>query len=227
MGFLDRIVADMIGDATGLPVKGLVRKVGAKNLLLLGGVAAAGGVAAHQIAQKRAQPQPGGAPPAPPPQPAPGQTSSTASLPPIPTGSIPPPPPPPATPRQRAAAEKEDLPPDLVFAIVRTMVAAALADGHMSPEEKQTIHTRLGESGLDQDRIRQIHQDLVIPASPDELAAMIPDPAQRPALYRSAILVLLADRQVQPTERAWLDRLAAALGFDGSVRSELEKDLLG
>ena len=46
MGFLDRMVADLIGDSTGLPVKGVVRKVGAKNLLLLGGIAAAGGLAA-------------------------------------------------------------------------------------------------------------------------------------------------------------------------------------
>jgi uncharacterized membrane protein YebE (DUF533 family) len=107
------------------------------------------------------------------------------------------------------------------------MVAAALADGEMRPEERQAIHSRLGESGLDQDRIAQVHRDLVLPPGPDELAALAAEPAGRTVLYRAAILVLLADRDLSPAERRWLDRLGDAFGLDAGRRSELERDLLG
>ena len=38
--------------------------------------------------------------------------------------------------------------------IIRTMVAAALSDGFMAPEEKTSIQGRLAESGLDEDKTR-------------------------------------------------------------------------
>jgi uncharacterized membrane protein YebE (DUF533 family) len=107
------------------------------------------------------------------------------------------------------------------------MVGAALADGQMATAEKQTIHKRLGESGLAQEQISQIHQDLVIPPSTEELATMVTDPQQRAVLYRSAVLVTLADHDLSQVERAWLTRLATSLGFDDNQRLGLEQDLLG
>ena len=46
MGFLDRLVSDMIHRETGFNARRLVRRVGGKNILLLGGAALAGGVLA-------------------------------------------------------------------------------------------------------------------------------------------------------------------------------------
>jgi uncharacterized membrane protein YebE (DUF533 family) len=118
------------------------------------------------------------------------------------------------------------MPQPLLYAIIRTMVAAALADGQLKPAEKQAIHTHLGDSGLGQAEVQQIHQDLVIPPSPEELAAQVPDPQQRPVLYRAALMVIRADKQVAEIETAWLQRFAATLGFDEAYRVELESDLL-
>jgi uncharacterized membrane protein YebE (DUF533 family) len=219
MGFLDRLVADMVGDATRLPVKRIVRGVGVKNLLLLGGAAAAGGVAMHKLSQGRnaGSARPTTTPPPPPP-------TSQARVPP------PPPPPPPTSPAVPlpplpAAQVEPELAPSLVAAIVRTMVAAALADGHLAAEEKTAIEGRLGESGLAEDAVQQIHRDLVVPPSPEELAQLLDDPAAAAVLYRAALLVIKADSEVGQLELTWLQRLAAALGLDASRRQELEADL--
>ena len=105
------------------------------------------------------------------------------------------------------------------------MVAAALADGRMAPEEKELIHRHLGESGLGEEQVRQIHQDLVLPPSPEELAALAPAAEAREALYRFAALVVLADRETSDLERRWLERLAAAFEIDAERRSVLEAEI--
>jgi uncharacterized membrane protein YebE (DUF533 family) len=233
MGFLDRVVGDLISDATGLPVKGLVRKVGAKNLLMLGGMAAAGGYAVHRMSQGR---QPPPAPPAPP-----ASRQDLPPLPPIPQGTAPPPPPaglppvppgaardavPPPPPGSPDTGTGAEMPDHLVLAVVRTMVAAALADGRMTPQERAAIQSHLSDAGLRPEDVEQVHQDLVLPATPEELAALEPDPGRRPVLLRAALLILQADAEISGLERAWLERLGAALGLDEARQRELEHDLL-
>lgn len=68
MAFLDNLVSDLIRKSTGFNAKPFVRAVGGKNILLLGGAAIAGAIAA----EKMRGPQPGtsvpplpGAPPPP------------------------------------------------------------------------------------------------------------------------------------------------------------------
>lgn len=122
-------------------------------------------------------------------------------------------------------SDEIEISPDLTYAIVRTMVAAALADGHLSEEEKGAIHGRLGSSGLASDRIQQVHRDLVIPPSPAELAGMTAEASELEAMYRFAGLLILADGQVSELERSWLDRLAVAFGFDGAKKAGLEAEI--
>lgn len=225
MGFLDRLVTDMIHQSTGLPVRRLVRMVGGKNLLMIGaGAALAGGAAAAfgtsqtGAAQGPPPPPPPGAGPPPPPPPVPGSAAAPG---------VPPPPPLPTAARSAApeGGEAEEPAPEVTYAIVRTMVAAALADGHLAPEEKEIIHRRLGESGLAEEQIRQVHHDLVLPPSPEELAALAPNPEGREALYRFAALIVLADRKTSDLERSWLDRLGSVFGLDAERRQALETEI--
>ncbi|RMH23396.1 MAG: hypothetical protein D6696_00695, partial [Acidobacteria bacterium] len=68
MGFLDRMLGDLIQDSTGLPARRLVRAVGAKNILLVGGAMLAGGLASEKLGQAGASgpaPQPRTPPPPP------------------------------------------------------------------------------------------------------------------------------------------------------------------
>jgi uncharacterized membrane protein YebE (DUF533 family) len=117
------------------------------------------------------------------------------------------------------------MPPSLRLAIVRTMVAAALADGRLSDEERRSIRERLTESGLNDDGIAQVRADLAMPATPEELAASVDDAAAAAAIYRAAWLATRADRTVEGAETAWLDRLATALGFDAVRRDAIDCEL--
>jgi uncharacterized membrane protein YebE (DUF533 family) len=203
MAFLDNLLSDLIRNSTGFNAKPFVRAVGGKNILLLGGAAIA--------AEKMRQQQPAaGVPPVPP-------------LPPLPSTEVVPPLPPLPT----AAPAEPQLPQALVFAIVRTMVSGALADGEMHAGEKKLIEGRLGESGLSPDETKQIHKDLVIPPPPEEVGRMVSTTEDRELLYRFGALVVRSEGGASPPERAWLERLGAALGLAPERRAALESEIFG
>lgn len=206
MAFLDRLVSDLIKSSTGFNARPFVRAIGGKNLVLLGGAAIAGALAADKMGTSSPQ-----APSVPPPLP---------PIPPVPGTMVPPPPPIP-----RAVAAEPEIPRALLFGIVRTMVAGALADGEMHAEEKKLIGNRLGESGLAPDRIKQIHKDMVLPPSPKELAAAVADPDEKEMLFRFGALVILADSETTDLEKAWLENLASALGLGEARRRALEQEI--
>jgi uncharacterized membrane protein YebE (DUF533 family) len=205
MAFLDRLVSDLIRKSTGVNARPFVRSIGGKNILLLGGAAIAGAIAAEKMRAKSGPPQ-SAAPPPPPPVP----------------GATTPPPPPPIP---QAAAPEPELPEALLFAIVRTMVSGALADGEMHAAEKKLIENRLGESGLSPDCIRQIQKDMVIPPAPSELAGLVEDASDRELLYRFGALVVLADGDASELEKVWLEKLGGALALDGDGRRAMEQEL--
>ena len=266
MRFLENLVSDMIRESTGVNPKRVIRKIGGKNLLMMGASAALAGGLATALGQQQQKtrgagvpghpppvppaappPVPGGptmAPPPPPPPPGatppiPGGAPSMAP-PPIPPPPVPQPPtaqphqtqqppvqPPPLPSAESASTDSAEfeIPQDLAYAIVRGMVAAALADGELAPEEKSAILARLDESGLGDDRVRQIHQDLVLPPSAAELAKQVASPEGREAVFRCAALVILADGKVADLERSWLDRLARAFGLDEGRKQALEREI--
>ncbi len=233
MGFLDRMISDLIQDNTGINARRLVRRIGGGKILALGGAAIAGSLLAEKhgmFGQGQGQGAQGAAPPGPPP-PLPGQ-SAGAPPPPVPgvQPAVPPPPPPLPGASDEGAGDvsgdaSAELPPEVTYAVVRTMVAAALADGHLAAEEKAIIQKHLGDSGLSEEQTAQIHKDLVLPASPEELAALAGDQEAREALYRFGALVALADEDASDAERRWLERLAAAFEIDGKRRAALEAEV--
>jgi len=229
VGFLDRMLADLIADSTGLPVRRIVRRVGARNLLLLGGAALAGGALAHSTTRGRSTPtvpptpSGGTAPPPPPPPPPPGAHPPVPPPLPPPDAVGAPPPPPPAVAEPDLASD--DLPNELAFAVVRAMVAASVADGELVEAERRAIHGHLAESGLTSDQVAQVHHDLVLPPAPAEIAGLVRDPHHRLAVYRGAVLVVHADRDVSPLERDWLRQLAQALDLDAEVHDRVVQEL--
>ncbi len=252
MGLFDRMLTDLVVSSTGLnarATRGMVRRIGTRNLLMMGAAAALGGLA---VSKAGTPPPPPGSAPLPPlpgaprtasrtqPLPQSSQSSQsggakTAPAPPARVAGAEPPRPLPALPplpplRAPAAgkaepADPDELPPEALFPAVRTMVAAALADGELGAEERRLILARLDESDLPEAQVHQVHQDLVVPPAPAELAGMVSDPGARETLYRAAALVVLADRQVSDRERTWLESLAEAFGFDPDTRRRLEDEL--
>jgi uncharacterized membrane protein YebE (DUF533 family) len=210
MPFLDNLLSDLIRSSTGFNAKPFVRAVGGKNILLLGGAAIAGALAAEKM---RSQPAVPGAPPLPVPPPPPLPSTGTA---------VPPLPPP-----VPSASPEAALPKGLMFAIVRTMISAALSDGEMHQEERKLIEGRLGESGLTPDETKQIRKDLVFPPTPDEIGTMVSSTEDRELLYRFGALVVRSQDGTSPEETAWLEQLGGALGMAAGRRSALEAEIFG
>lgn len=266
MGFLDRLVADVIARQTGLPVRGLVRRAGVGKLVAAGGMLAAGAAAVDWM-QRRQGPQAtggttGAAPfgssvGAAPSWPVPGMGSgerhlgvhgpSTASLPPplspvpqlpVPTmppssvpGSVPPPLPNMAYPAGNGDAEgmvgsSDETSPELRFALARTVIAAALADGVLSDQEREQIEQHLGEAtDLPPDQLERLRRDLVLPATVSELARLATDINAATAIFRCAALILRADGSVDRLENTWLSHLGDALGLPAEARERITHEV--
>ncbi len=215
MGFLDSLVGNLVGNATGINSRQAsrwVRRIGTGNIMKIGGAAVAGAVMTHMMheQQKKGAAPTGDLPPLP-------TTSKPADLPPLP--SLPPP-----EPRE---IEDGDLPDELVFAVGRTLIAAALADGEMGPEERALVEENLEESQLPPDQKQLLHRDLVLPPTTDELAGQVADnPEAGGVLYRFGALVALADEEVSEVERTWLTSLGESLGLSARECQEIESRLL-
>ena len=250
MGFLDRIAADLISDSIGVSprmTRQLVRKAVGNPLLLAGGAALAGALFSELA---RGQQGAGSGPStwAPPPPPPPSAPPS-AAVPAPPVGAdaaastagalppwLPPPPPAPAAAagagapeppgEEDAAGLEADLPPHLLFPVVRTMVAAALADGTLSAAERARIEERLGSGELPEEQAAQVRRELVMPATPVELAAMASTDAERELLYRFAALVTATETGVSTLESIWLGNFAGALALSPERARALEASLL-
>ena len=250
MGLLDRMLADLVGGSTGMnprTARRMIRRIGTRNLLMMGGAAALGGLAASKAGSPGASPavppadppasgsrtavpprsggsgapRPGAAAPPPPPGAAEDSAAATPPPPPVPKG-----PPPPPSPEE-SDVEAGELPPEAALPALRTMVAAALADGELSGDERSLVVRHVEEASLPEEHVRRLREDMVLPPSPAELASLAPDPKARETLYRLAVVVLRTDRQVTDAESRWLERLAAAFDIPNERRRELEKEVFG
>lgn len=246
MGFLDRMVSDLIKSSTGYNVRPLIRMIGAKRLLTLGGAAVAGAALSDRMQQRdgaappprplptgtpgpgplpMSTPGPGPLPTAPPPPPGPLPTVT-------PTGAIPPPPPLPGGSPSKEGDERGEaamlpaLSPALTLAGVRTVIAAALADGVLADVERTVIDRHLENPELSTEQAALARADFDAPLTPAALAAMVDDSAEAEMLYRLAAAVMLADDTVTSDERVWLDTFGTALGFDAPTKSAIEASLV-
>lgn len=236
MGFLDRFVSGMIQDATGFNARKLVRRVGGKRILMMGGAALGGALLADKMQssgpgadRSAARPSSTLTPP----------TASTheppTSLPPLPTAAsaaapaaappeLPPLPVPAGSEPVERVEASEEPPASVVFAIVRTMVAAALADGELSADEKELIQSQLADSSLTPEQVQQVHRDLVLPASVSELADLVRDDDPE-VLYRFGALVAGTHGHFSDHEREWLGSLGQALAIPTTRQREIEGEL--
>lgn len=226
MGFLDSMVGGLIRESTGYDtrqVRRLVRRIGGSRMLLAGGAALAGAFAVEHFSKRGAAPTP-----VPPPPPSGGPVPpDLPPLPPLPTVGASE-----ASPEPSSEAEPR-IPPELLFVVVRTMAAAAMADGRLAPEEREAIEGHLDQAGLTEEQVARVRKDLVLPPTPGELAEMVedlPEPQAaeaRETLYRAAALIVHADREVEEVETGWLARLAAELDLGPDRASALRDEVFG
>lgn len=108
--------------------------------------------------------------------------------------------------------------------LLRAMIAAARADGVVDRAERQAIAAQLDAAGLSAAERDQVLVDFDAPASIEQLSDGARDPILRAQLYAAAFA---AAGEISPAERAWLDRLAAALKLQPAARQAIEDRLGG
>ena len=102
--------------------------------------------------------------------------------------------------------------------ILRTMIAAAAADGEITEDEKQTI---ANEAGNNPELAQWLAQEIQNPISINEIARLVGnDTALTSNVYLAARLV---SKDLSRKEIIFLADLAKALGLDDALVEQLEK----
>jgi uncharacterized membrane protein YebE (DUF533 family) len=190
------------GLASGLLTSKAGRKLG-KQALKLGGVAAIGGVAYAAWNRHRAGAEGGASP-------------SFASLEPpvlvreaqvtgfLPAGDRP--------------AEQEAL----GLVLLRSMIAAAHADGKLDDAERRTIFGRVAEAELSADDQALLWREVEHPASLQTLVAAATTRERAVEIYTAALLAIEVDT---PAERGYLRMLAAGLDLPDDVVAAVHAEI--
>lgn len=105
------------------------------------------------------------------------------------------------------------------WVMLRAMIAAAKADGHMDDRERGLVETELHRLEADPALRARVDAELRRPVEPAEVAAGVDTPEQAAEVYLASVLVV--DR-TSTMERAYLDALAQQLRLPASLKADLE-----
>ena len=207
----ERLLGQLMGQAMGGQLGGRKKKRRGGLGLPSGGQMAVGlgvlgvAMAAYEhYSQKSAAPAP---------QPMAGAGMGTAVPPPPPGRAVPPPAPP--------AAADTALRTEQAMHLLRSMITAAHADGLMDADERASILDRAREAGLDADELQMLDAEMRAPFTLDQLVVRTPAKL-RQETYAAALVAITADTD---EERAFLDRLGAALELNQDTRRDLHARL--
>ncbi len=106
--------------------------------------------------------------------------------------------------------------------VVKAMIAAANADGHIDSDERNRIFESIAQVPLAGDEKALLFDTLATPPSVETIAAAAGDMEQASALYVASRIAIDPD---EPTEQAHLDRLAAAMNMPNELVASLEHEI--
>ncbi|MDH6269749.1 uncharacterized membrane protein YebE (DUF533 family) [Rhizobium sp. SG_E_25_P2] len=188
------IAAVLLGTGTGRELAG--------SALKLGGLAAIAGLGyqAYKNWQEGSQPQPvGGAP-------APAQGQAAPELLPAPAGT-------------GFSLEDHTNNDDFAVVLVRAMISAARADGHIDEAERQAILGKVKLAGLDPDAEAFLAAELSNPVDLDGIVNAAKSESQKVELYTASRIAIDPDSRA---ERGYLDLLAGRLGLADGLIDHIE-----
>lgn len=108
---------------------------------------------------------------------------------------------------------------EFTLALIRAMIAAAKADGHIDEAERGKIGDKVRLSGLGGDAEQFLMQELEKPLDLDELVGLAHTEAQRVELYTASRLAIEPDSRA---ERGYLDLLAGRLQLPDALVDHIE-----
>lgn len=108
---------------------------------------------------------------------------------------------------------------EFVLTLVRAMILAARADGHIDDAERARIGDRLKLSGIDAEEEAFLAAELERPFNLDELVASARTDAQKVELYTASRLAIEPETRA---ERGYLDMLAGRLKLPDALVDHVE-----
>lgn len=106
--------------------------------------------------------------------------------------------------------------------ILSAMIAAAKADGHIGPQERQLIESEITRVAANAADRAWFDAELQKPADPAAVARLATGPEMAAEVYLASALVVDEESFM---ERAYLDELARQLSLDPALKTRLEQQL--
>ena len=104
-------------------------------------------------------------------------------------------------------------------AILKALVAASKADGHVDVKERQLLDQELGKFSNDMELRRWFESELNKPLDPADVAKAAKTPEMAAEMYIASVLMVDDENFM---ERSYLEELARQLKIDASLKAELE-----
>ena len=104
-------------------------------------------------------------------------------------------------------------------AMLKAMIAAAKADGHMDERERGLVEAELSRLDADPATRRWVEDELRRPVDPAEVARVSAGPEMAAEIYLASVLVV---DETTTMERAYLDELAQQLKLAPELKADLE-----
>lgn len=120
---------------------------------------------------------------------------------------------------ERAFVSGDVLQPTFEMTLIKAMIAAAKADGHIDSDEQQRIFKAVEQMSLSNEMKGMVLDLLQQQISVEDLARGIDKIEQKSELYLASYLAINPDH---PLEKAHLDQLAATLDLPQGLVHELE-----
>ncbi|MEM7257506.1 MAG: tellurite resistance TerB family protein [Pseudomonadota bacterium] len=119
-----------------------------------------------------------------------------------------------------AAAQVNDAGEDMRLVLIRAMISAAKADGHIDADEQARIEQHIADQAIGAEEQQFLVEQLKAPSDPIAIARLSEVQVQAAEIYLVSLLALDLDT---PEERRYLDRLADALLLPEELKQHLEQ----
>lgn len=110
---------------------------------------------------------------------------------------------------------------DLATRILQALIAAAKADGHVTPEERAVIDGQLGILGLGDEATGLIAAELDAPLDVGRIAGLARSEAEATQIYAATLLVV---DETSPAEAGYLAMLAARMNLEQGLVDRLHAE---
>jgi|GEM_PF-6815642 len=108
---------------------------------------------------------------------------------------------------------------DFALTLVRAMIQAAKADGHVDDKERKLISNKINDSGIDQKTAEFLMEELEKPVDIDALLSNVNTDEQKTEIYVASRMTLDPNK---PKNREYLDNLLAKLNLPDSLKQHIE-----